>query len=157
MKNKKKIILSILIILWLIVIFCFSNQNGNTSASNSKSIIRNTITSTIKVTNIKLNDKELNDLVENLNYPIRKIAHFSEYFILAVLVLLLLKEYKFNNRLLYMLTLLFCLGISISDEIHQLFVGRSGEFKDIVIDVSGSILFCVIYKIKQLIKIRKVK
>ena len=40
-----------------------------------------------------------------------------------------------------MISLLICLIYAFSDEIHQLFVlGRSGEFRDVLIDFCGSIL-----------------
>jgi VanZ family protein len=59
-----------------------------------------------------------------------------------------LKEFKVKDILYY--SLLICYLYALSDEFHQLFViGRSGEFKDVIIDTLGSILAIIIFKNKM--------
>ena len=153
--NKKRIfILSILIIIWLSVIFAFSNQSGEVSTSNSKGIVRNIITNVLKDRN--LDDEQIDKLVDSFNYIIRKAIHFLEYFILGVLILLLFKEFKFANKDLYIVTIVLCFLMATFDETHQLFVGRTGAFEDIVLDTLGSSTYCLIYKIHNIFKNKKV-
>ena len=78
------------------------------------------------------------------------MAHFTEYFILGLLVYNMAHSY---NKKTYM-SIIICIIYAISDEIHQIFVpGRSCQISDMIIDVSGALLgiyflFILINKIK---------
>ena len=148
MKNKKKIIIySIVVVLFLLVVFILSSANAADSNILSKSLIKQGMIIYEKIFNEKIN-KEL--FIIKLNYPIRKIAHFTEYFILAILIYKLLFYLKKNINLIYFNTIMLCLFFATIDEFHQLFVAnRTGRFLDILIDTSGSILATfIIYIIK---------
>lgn len=82
--------------------------------------------------------------LETYMHPIRKMAHFLEFMILGILVIMNIHEYKKKNVLLWSLVLS---GIyAISDEIHQLFVpNRSCSPKDMLIDISGACLGIFLY------------
>jgi VanZ family protein len=73
---------------------------------------------------------------------IRKLGHWSEYFVLAILVLRALrnetgKKWEFRHAVL---TLVFILVFALSDEWHQTFVpSRTASFGDVMIDVIGGI------------------
>ena len=157
-KNKKKFIIKLLLVmLWLGIIFFFSNSNSNETTNHSfsvtKAIVVNVlkITNTIKVTNIEINDDNVNKIIEDVHPFIRKLAHFSEYFILSILVLLMIKETRLNY--FYSFTIIFCILMAILDETHQLFIdGRSANFVDVLIDSSGSLLYLGINKIYNIIK-----
>ena len=82
----KRIIYLILVILWLSVIFIFSNQSGEESGNTSKKLIINIINVYEKITNSEV-DRDI--VIEKMQYPIRKLAHFTEYFILGILMFLL--------------------------------------------------------------------
>ena len=73
---------------------------------------------------------------------IRKLGHWSEYFVLAVLALrALLKETdnKWQSRHT-VFTLVFVFVYALSDEFHQLFVpSRTASLGDVMIDVLGGI------------------
>ncbi len=132
----KKTILVILVILWMAIIFMFSNQKASASTNSSKSIISSTIVNIYKIFHQDATDEELDEVVEKYQYPVRKIAHFTEYFILGVLIFLCFREYNVKN--IYLM-ILFCFMYAISDEIHQLFVvGRDCSFIDVLIDTLGS-------------------
>lgn len=134
----KKIIYSILLILWLIIIFNFSNQNGIISGENSSGIIYSTLDIIYNIFNIsKENIKEVLSIIHN---PIRECAHVFEYFILAFLTYKTLESFNIKENK-YIITLLFCFLSASLDEIHQLFIdGRSFEYYDILMDTLGSIL-----------------
>ena len=139
----KKLIKLIFVILWMLLIFSFSNQKAEDSSKLSDGII-------VKVANVFV-DKELSiekqeEILEKYTTIVRKTAHFVIYLILGILVINLFIEYDIKHLIL--ISLLVCLLYSISDEFHQLFIdGRSGEIRDIIIDTIGSLTGIISYYI----------
>ena len=130
----RKIIKLILLIIWLIIIFYFSSQNGNTSQSLSDDLLGKSFFSFLNFNNL-----EYQEFIYKYGYYFRKAAHLMEYLILGVLMYLNMIEYSNKNNVL--ISLLICIIYAISDEIHQLFViNRSFMIKDIIIDSFGSLL-----------------
>lgn len=122
----------LLLVLWMGVIFMFSQETGEVSSALSNGIL-------IKIMNIV----QLNDIsFDILSFYIRKIAHFMEYAILALLVFINL-DYKVKKRPLF--AILFCFLYAISDEIHQYFIPMRGcSFTDVMIDTSGAVFAILI-------------
>ena len=140
----KKTILVILVVIWMGVIFMFSNQKAEESGKNSKSIIRVTIVNIYKLFHGDASEEELDKIVEKYQYPVRKIAHFTEYFILGILIFLCFKEY--NNKNVYLM-ILICFLYAVSDELHQLIVpGRDCNITDVLIDTFGSCFSILTFK-----------
>ena len=138
----KKVINIIILIIWLIVIFLFSQQKGNESDKTSG--IFNTVINTI------FKDEGTRDKAKLF---VRKCAHFTEYFILALLIINVLKDYKDINYKYLLLTIVMCMLYAASDEWHQTFVyGRVGCVTDVLIDTCGSILGVIFYKLFKRIK-----
>ena len=132
-------------------IFCLSNQPAVDSTELSDGFISNTIGNVYKLFNRNISSEELNEIKIKYTHPVRKMAHFTIYMILGILVTLLVREYNVSFYKCLIISLLVCLLYSISDEIHQLFVlGRSGEVIDVLIDTSGS--FIGIYIFNKLFK-----
>ena len=143
---KRKVIYSILIVLWMGLIFSLSNQPASDSTELSDGFISNTIGNVYKVFNKNISSDELNDIKVKYTHPVRKMAHFTIYMILGILVTLLVREYNVSFYKCLFISLLVCLLYSISDEVHQLFVsGRSGEIRDVLIDTSGSFIGIFIF------------
>lgn len=143
--KKKKIIKWTLLLIWMLVIFLLSNQpnSGATTYGIIEKILPNVQTNT---------------LISTLNYIIRKLAHITEYFVLAFLTVSLLKEYTKNERLIIFTSIIFCISYAITDEFHQLYViGRTGAIKDVGIDTIGSIIYLIIYFIYTKIITRNFK
>ncbi len=114
----------------------FSNQKSYDSTNKSQSFIKNTIINVYKIFDSNASEEKLQSIVDTFDVPVRKCAHFLEYFILGVLVFFTLNSYGIKN--IYIMILL-CFLYASSDEIHQLFVpGRSGSFIDILLDTFGS-------------------
>ena len=158
-KSKRKFIIKlILVLLWLGVIFFFSNSNGEETGVQSQSITKIAITYTLKltnsinITNIDLSNEEtINKIVDEYHPFIRKLAHFTEYFILAILVLILVKETTLDKK--YLFVILFCICIATWDEIHQLLISeRQGRIIDVLIDTTGCIAYLIINKLFSIIK-----
>ena len=135
MSKNKKIIAWGLLVFWMVLIFFMSNQPGEVSSSQSDLVLK-----LFSLIGIELNEYfgELATLV------VRKTAHFSEYMILYLLVYNVLRFYANNRRTrLYLIGFVFL--YACSDEFHQLFIpGRSGQFKDVLIDTSGALIMLMI-------------
>lgn len=47
---------------------------------------------------------------------------------------------------MFLITIVICFLYAVSDEIHQYFVpGRACRLFDVLIDISGSVFFCLLY------------
>lgn len=134
----KKIIKTLLFVSWLILIYLLSAETGDQSGSLSDGILLS-IAKLLKISDTKA-------FVDTFGFFIRKLAHFSEYFILYILTYECFKEY--NCPKLIVVSVLFCFLYASFDEFHQLFVdGRCGQLSDVIIDSSGSIVSCFLWRL----------
>ena len=149
MKNIKSILSILLVLVWMIVIYNFSNMPSDESDEKSKGFINETIEIITKVTNKDLTEEEIKVKVDKLNYPVRKLAHASVYFILALFILNVIFDMQVPKTLkIYLITILICFLYAITDEYHQTFIdGRAGKFTDVLIDTSGATIACLIVMI----------
>lgn len=158
------IFLWILVILWAGLIFFMSSMDTNESNSKSKTIINDVVEKSVETTNeLGITDKHPSEnkmakVIEKLNYPFRKAAHASEYFILVLLILIALKNSGVKGRKAFIIALIICFIYACTDEYHQTFVnGRTGQFSDTLIDTIGGIIGCSIIVLKnKFVKKRKV-
>ena len=124
------------------IIFGFSNQNGETSGGLSRKVTEFIVEINPFNKNITEEQKELQ--IENLHPKIRKLAHFSIYTLVGILLMSLCMTYELKNIKRFFISLIFGIIYATTDEIHQLFIqGRSGNFIDVLIDTSG-VLFGII-------------
>ena len=77
----KRIILTVATILWMLAIFMFSNQKADQSTERSRSLVTNTIVRIYKFFDSNASEEKIESIVDKLDHPVRKIAHFTEYFI----------------------------------------------------------------------------
>lgn len=137
METMKKIRYFIPMFIWMLFIFLMSQTNGNDSSSQSNFIVE----IIIKIINIDH---------DTLSLIVRKCAHFTEYTILAFLIYYGLAKNQVNNKSILLYTVLITFAYACSDEFHQLFInGRSGQFKDVLIDTSGVIFICLWHYLKK--------
>ena len=130
------------LVLWMALIFSFSNQKDVDSSKISDSFIDRTVVKIYKIFNENITKEKENEIIEKYTYPIRKLAHYTLYFILGILSFLVVKDYSINKKLI-IYSLLICFLYACSDEFHQLFIiGRSARVLDVIIDTFGS--FCSI-------------
>ena len=138
----KKVIKLILIILWITMIFCFSSQKGTSSSNLSNGLIYKV---TSYITGNKVSNKEKITLSNKYSKFVRKMAHFSVYLILGVLVISFISEFNIKRR--YLLAVILCIFYALTDELHQYFVpGRSCELLDVLLDSTSSLLGVLAYK-----------
>lgn len=134
----KRIIYTTLLIIWMIVIFMFSNQNGKESKSVSDKVTSNVIDAVEVVTKDDVSDDKRNNIIKDSRFVVRKLAHFSLYFILGILSYLTISSYNISNRVI-VYSLLLCFLYACSDETHQMFSdGRTFRILDIFIDTMGA-------------------
>lgn len=146
----------IILILWMIVIFLFSQDPGTSSSNKSDTIATIIVDVVSKITGNDYTDSVLSNKIENCVFIVRKSAHFLEYLILGILVINVLKDYKELSIKMWLISILFCILYSISDEVHQLFIpGREGRIFDVLIDTSGSIIGITICYLINKFKSRK--
>lgn len=147
--SKKKVlrfVIFVLIVIWMIIVFNFSNQNGEKSSSISREIA------------VKVAPKESSEeKVNHIEQYIRKIAHLSEYTCGGILFLALFLTYKLSDVKRMTYSLLIGIEYAIIDEIHQLFIdGRTGQIVDVLIDTIGiSIGICILMLMYKIFEKRK--
>ncbi|MCI7702262.1 MAG: VanZ family protein [Tenericutes bacterium] len=146
----RKIIKIILIVLWMGLIFMFSNDTGVASTKKSDGVIVRTVQ---KIIRRDLTSEEKEKVLKYLVVPVRKGAHLGVYLILGLLMISLVREYLGINTKALLVALFICILYACSDEVHQLFVvGRSCEVKDMIIDSVGSGVGITLYYLGYLFR-----
>jgi VanZ family protein len=121
-------VLIVLIVIWMIGVFIFSNQSGEGSSGLSS-----------KVALFIFKDESV---ATNMEPFIRKLAHMSEYAIGAMLFLGFCMTYpKMEPKKRYLFSELCIILYAATDEFHQLFIsGRNGSIVDVLIDAAGGLV-----------------
>lgn len=141
--NIKIIIKYIVLILWMGIIFLFSNQKGTSSSGMSGNLVSFVLNITENITGI-----DCAYSIPVITLIVRKLAHFLIYFILGLLWISLLSEYNITINKIIIYSLLFCLLYACTDEIHQILIdGRNGNIFDVLIDMTGSFSSIYLYSL----------
>lgn len=138
-KNIKRIIYLILVIIWMIVVFSFSNQNG-TKSQGSSDIITNKI--------VEISDDyfalDIKSSEDTISFVVRKLAHFSIYFLGGILIYNFINTFSINKKYIIIFSIVLGVAYACTDELHQLFIdGRSAQMMDVFIDSCGVVLAVV--------------
>lgn len=135
-------------IVLMYLIFSFSAQPGEVSSQVSYKVSYKIVETGGKLLGADFEPWEIDELATRFNGPIRKIAHMTEYFALAIAVSFPLYVYGLRGLLLMLLAGLFCVGFSCADEYHQSFVaGRSPAARDVMIDSIGIFVGIIVVRI----------
>ena len=124
-----------IVMFWMILIYFFSQQTVDESIKVS-SVATMVFSGLLEMLfpNSTFEEKYIHHMV-------RKLAHFTIYFILGVLVSYLLNIGKRKGKKIIFIAIICCLLFAISDETLQLFIyGRGAQVTDILIDISGASL-----------------
>ncbi len=126
------------------MIYSFSAQPADSSTSTSFMVSKKIIQVVDIVTQQNWDDWEIEQHAYQINGAVRKGAHITEYFLLAVAVSFPLYVYGVRGILLMLLAGAICVGYACTDEYHQSMVaGRAASSRDVLIDSIG-IFFGVI-------------
>ena len=138
--NSKRILWLAAAVLWMAVIFSFSNQKAAASSEISGSLSSRVIGEVDQVFHLHWQESEIKTYAQWIEHPIRKAAHMTEYAILALLLLGTITKDRITRKQLLAVICLVA-AYAATDEYHQLFVpGRSGQVRDVVIDTVGGTL-----------------
>lgn len=162
MKKSKSvtIILAVAVFTTMAFIFYNSSKTGRQSAEISRRCA-------VVIARVFVKDyaekpkKEQSKIVMSIEKPLRKVAHFAEFFIFGAIAAAFFFEVKptKNGYSAALYAILVCAIFALTDEYHQAFVtGRGASLADVLIDVTGSFIgvassFCVRAAILK--KIRK--
>ncbi len=144
-KTQIKIIKIILIIVWMIVVFEFSNQRGTKSSNTSRKV---TVAVVQAISDKTVEENEL--LIQKTEKVIRKLAHYTIYTIGGFLIMnyAYTTNLKTKEKILY--SIAFGAGYAVTDELHQFFMpGRSARLFDVCIDTLGVITGIGIYTVMR--------
>lgn len=140
MKKKIRITVpaAVLLLALYMLIFGFSAQDGQDSGSLSQIISEKCVEFFNHLSGRHWTESFMQDLAEYFEHPLRKLAHFSEYACMGILLYVLWTQWIRKGRRLYLLIVLWVFVSAGLDEFHQLFVpGRYGSFADVLLDTCG--------------------
>ena len=152
---KKKYIYGILTIFWICIIFSFSLQPAEQSLQLSDGVgmlILKYILSELFEVSASWTEVEWSIF----GTVIRKCAHFTEYFVLGILMMMTVKHTNITRKCL--IGFVMCVLVASMDETIQLFVpGRAGMVTDVMLDSVGSLtgLMSCVLCMKIILKYRE--
>lgn len=134
-KCKRKLaVWAVLTVAWMVVIFLFSAQNADDSSDTSGKVL-SFLCGLFGYT-------PSDAMKDTLSFLVRKAAHMTEFGILGVLWLNLLREGLGQFRYRYAVAFAVASAYAVTDEFHQLFIdGRAGQAVDWLIDSTGIVLW----------------
>lgn len=145
MDKAKKILIWIPAVVLAVMIFGFSGQSGEQSTGLSYKVAEVLVdgADVLHLIDIKYIGREY--AIEQMQTPVRKVAHMTEYAIFAWSVYIALAVDGIKWRWTKYAALLIVFAYACTDEIHQLFIsGRNGSIVDILIDVAGGLIAILI-------------
>lgn len=137
---KKMILIRCALILMIVglmtVIFLFSTQTSSASNVLSRGVLGRILD--------LFEFHFAPDMMETLNLILRKIAHFSLYFLLGIGTMGVCQTTAWKSHQKFLIALLICMLFASSDEIHQYLSGtRNGNVVDVLLDSCGSFFGCL--------------
>lgn len=121
------------------VIYSFSAQSGEVSGNLSYEVSYKIVEVGNSILDKQLDEWQIGEYAYEIEYPVRKLAHMTEYFLLAVAVSFPFYVYGLRGFPLMLVAGMICVGFAAGDEYHQSFVaGRGPSPKDVLIDSIGA-------------------
>ena len=119
-----------------VTIFGFSNQNSETSSGLSRKVTNFVVEIVPTIKNMPEAEKE--KVVDRIESIVRKIAHYSIYTLVGILLMSLMSTYKLKELDRIAVSLIIGVIYASTDEIHQAFVpGRGPLVTDVILDSMG--------------------
>lgn len=121
------------------VIYGFSAQDAGASSNLSYQVSYKIVEIGNEILDKGLDETQIADYADQIGYPVRKLAHMTEYFLLAVAVSFPFYVYGLRGFPLMLVAGFICVAFAAGDEYHQSFVaGRGPSVKDVGIDSIGA-------------------
>ena len=135
-----RIVAAILAIVWMTRIFSYSSDDATASMQVSRSVSYDIVESANRILNLGWDEDKIYGVSKAIEKTVRKLAHMAEYGVLGLLVSIACDAWR-PSFVRSLAAMIICLAYAVSDELHQTFVdGRSGEIRDVVIDLCGAVL-----------------
>ena len=135
-------------IVMMCLIFMFSEQEGDVSSQLSYQVGIKVFSFANETLDKGWTQGRIEELSEKSQFYVRKTAHFTEYFLLAVSVAFPLYVYGVRGLWLVFFAGGFCVAFACLDEYHQSFVaGRGPSKRDVVIDSCGVLVGVILTRI----------
>lgn len=135
-------------IVMMYAIFIFSAQEAQQSSQLSYEVGVKVLTVANETLDRGWTAERIDRMSRNGQFYIRKAAHFTEYFLLAVSVAFPLYVYGVRGLWLVVTAGTFCIAYACLDEYHQSFVaGRAPSKRDVLIDSCGVMLGVIVTRI----------
>ena len=135
----RRVLFTVLTVLWMLAIFWFSDQPAKQSTEMSHRV-GHLVGEWIVPGYEGWTPPQKDAFAAAIDYPVRKAAHASEYAVLAVLFLFTFWNFNDKKRInIWVLLAVFL--YAVSDELHQYFVpGRAAKLTDVLIDTAGGLV-----------------
>lgn len=128
-------------LIMMYVIYSFSAQTGEVSGELSYKISYQIVETKNEILGTNKSYDELYAEANEIHFYVRKAAHMTVYFLLAIAVSFPLYVYRVRGIWLMLLAGIVCVGFAGFDEYHQSFVaGRGPSVRDMVIDSVGAFI-----------------
>ena len=128
-------------ILMMVLIYSFSAQEGADSGRLSYQVSYEIVEAKNELLNEGKNYDMLAFEANSIHYYVRKAAHMTEYFLLAVAISFPLYVYRVRGFWLMLLAGIICVGFAGFDEYHQSMVaGRGPSVRDVGFDSIGAFI-----------------
>lgn len=135
-------------ILLMYAIFTFSAQTGEVSANLSYKVSHKIVSIGNEIMDLGMDESTVSYYADRIHPKVRKLAHMTEYFCLAVAVSFPLYVYGLRGIWLLLLAGSVCVGFACLDEYHQSFVaGRGPSPRDVFIDSIGVFIGIMVVRI----------
>ena len=147
-----RVIAAILAIIWMFRIFSYSSAPATVSMQTSRSVSYDLVSSINDLFRIGWDEDRVRGVAKEIEKAVRKLAHMGEFAVLGALVGTACDAWRYSGLIRPAdisvfrrcsrgcIALLICFIYAASDELHQTFVdGRSGEIRDVCIDISGAL------------------
>lgn len=132
---------TLLTVVVMVMIFCFSMETADDSDKRS-GVISEVFIRIFFPGYEQMESARQQAVYDNVQHIVRKLAHFTEYLMLGFMIRLCLESWFGHRMKKYRILALigFAAGTvyACTDEAHQLAIdGRSGQFTDVLVDGSG--------------------
>ncbi len=132
----------ILAALWVVVIMHFSGENADISGNRSAKLLVGIVNTVAPSKNVTLYNYRSDAALFNAEKVIRKLAHMTEYALLAFLIWSLCFGLRtLPRKYAYIIPVIFTAVLAVIDEKNQTTItGRYGSWFDVGVDITASLI-----------------
>lgn len=127
------------------MIFMFSSEVSTESSARSGQTCIYFVDIANELFHLDLKEEERYEIAALIEYPVRKLAHMTEYALLALSIWFFVVFRTAKNPIRYGTVVLIGLIVATLDEFYQTTVpGRSGQIADVLVDETGVLLMALV-------------